>query len=107
MPLNRYTGLYFKASALFNDEALGSNRTYQSYKLAYRSYHTMTEPLLRGRSEIYRAGGETHKHASRLRSFQRQQRVLFLGRGSVLALAVCPTQRLFRFICATDDVGTK
>lgn len=46
MPLNTYTGQYFKAGVLFNDEAFGSNRTYQSYSLAYRSYHTMTDTLI-------------------------------------------------------------
>lgn len=46
MPLNTYTGRYFKANALFNDEALGSNKTYQSYSLAYRSYHTVSDKLV-------------------------------------------------------------
>jgi hypothetical protein len=46
MPLNTYDRQYFNASALFNDEALGSNKTYQSYSLAYRSYHDISESLV-------------------------------------------------------------
>jgi hypothetical protein len=39
MPLNSYAGRYLKIDALFNDEAIGSNQTYQSYSAAFRSYH--------------------------------------------------------------------
>ena len=39
LPLNTYSGQYFKADALFNDEGLGSNKTYQSY----RWYGTVAE----------------------------------------------------------------
>ena len=46
MPLNSYSGQYFKADALFNDEALGSDNTYQSYSLAFRSFHEMSESLV-------------------------------------------------------------
>ena len=46
MPLNTYSGQYFKADALFNDEAIGSNQTYQSYSLAYRSYHDVGDSLV-------------------------------------------------------------
>lgn len=46
MPLNTYSGRYFKADALFNDEAIGSDDTYQSYSLAYRSYHELTDSLV-------------------------------------------------------------
>ncbi len=46
MPLNTYSGRYFKADALFNDEAIGSNQTYQSYGLAYRSYHDVGDSLV-------------------------------------------------------------
>ena len=46
MPLNTYSGQYFKADALFNDEALGSDQTYQSYSLAFRSYHELSASLV-------------------------------------------------------------
>ena len=46
MPLNTYSGQYFTADALFNDEALGSDKTYQSYSLAFRSYHELSESLV-------------------------------------------------------------
>lgn len=46
MPLNTYSGQYFKADALFNDEALGSDQTYQSYSLAFRSYHELSDSLV-------------------------------------------------------------
>ena len=46
MPLNTYSGRYFKVDALFNDESLGSDKTYQSYSLAYRSYHKLTDSLV-------------------------------------------------------------
>jgi len=46
MPLNSYSGRHFKVDALFNDEAIGSNSTYQSYTAAYRSYHPMTDSLV-------------------------------------------------------------
>jgi hypothetical protein len=46
MPINTYSGRYFKADALFNDESLGSNNTYQSYSLAFRSYHEISESLV-------------------------------------------------------------
>jgi outer membrane protein assembly factor BamA len=46
MPLNSYSGKHFTLSALFNDEALGSDETYQTYTLAYRSYHSVSESLV-------------------------------------------------------------
>lgn len=46
MPLNTYRGSYLKAEGLFNDEALSSNQTYQSYSLAYRSYHELSDSLV-------------------------------------------------------------
>ncbi len=46
MPLNTYSGRYFEADALFNDEALGSNNTYQSYSLTYRSYHEVSDAVV-------------------------------------------------------------
>lgn len=41
MPLNSFSGQHFKVDALFNDEAVGSDLTYQSYNAAYRSYHRL------------------------------------------------------------------
>jgi hypothetical protein len=46
MPLSSYTGRHLKIDALFNDEAIGSNQTYQSYGLAYRSYHRITDSVV-------------------------------------------------------------
>ena len=43
MPMNSYAGTQLKVDALFNDENIGSNRTYQNYSASYRSYHTLTE----------------------------------------------------------------
>jgi hypothetical protein len=45
-PYNSSSGQYFKVDALFNDEAIGSNKTYQSYSAAYRYYHTLTDSLV-------------------------------------------------------------
>jgi hypothetical protein len=46
MPFNPYTGHKFELSALFNDEKLGSDDTYQSFKLAYSSYHELSESIV-------------------------------------------------------------
>ena len=46
MPYNPYEGHKFELSALFNDESLGSDDTYQSYKLAYSSYHEFSKPIV-------------------------------------------------------------
>ena len=46
MPLNTYSGRYFKADALFNDDSLGSDNTYQSYSLELRSYHDVSDSLV-------------------------------------------------------------
>ena len=46
MPINTYAGHKFELSALFNDEKLGSDNTYQSYKLAYSSYHELSKPIV-------------------------------------------------------------
>jgi hypothetical protein len=46
MPMNSYTGRHFKFDALFNDEAIGSDATYQSYGTVFRSYHELTDSLV-------------------------------------------------------------
>ena len=46
MPLNTYDGRVFQVKTLFNDQSLGSDTTYQSYGLAYRSYHEMSIPVV-------------------------------------------------------------
>jgi outer membrane protein assembly factor BamA len=46
MPLNSYSGRHFKLDTLFNDEAIGSNSTYQSYTAAFRSYHELKDSLV-------------------------------------------------------------
>ena len=43
MPTNAYSGRYLKVDALFNDESIGSDRTYQNYSAIYNSYHRMNE----------------------------------------------------------------
>jgi hypothetical protein len=43
MPINSYSGSHLQIDAIFNDEKLGSNKTYQSYSAAYRSYHRLTD----------------------------------------------------------------
>ncbi len=45
-PLNSYSGRHFKLDALFNDEVIGSNSTYQSYSAAFRSYHKLSDSLV-------------------------------------------------------------
>lgn len=45
-PFNSSGGRHFKFDALFNDEAIGSNKTYQSYSAAYRSYHKLTNSVV-------------------------------------------------------------
>lgn len=46
MPLNSYSGHLFRFSALFNDEALGSDTTYQTIKIDYHSYHELEAPVV-------------------------------------------------------------
>jgi hypothetical protein len=46
MPTNPYAGRYFTAEALFNDEAIGSSRTYQAYTAGFRSYHAIADSLV-------------------------------------------------------------
>jgi hypothetical protein len=46
MPTNAATGRYLKAEALFNDESIGSNKTYQNYSAKFSSYHAMSEKLV-------------------------------------------------------------
>ena len=46
LPINTYSGRYLKIDALFSDEAIGSNDTYQSYDLGFKSYHEMTDSVV-------------------------------------------------------------
>lgn len=46
MPINSYAGRYLMLDVLFNDEAFGSDDTYQNYSAAWRSYHTVREGLV-------------------------------------------------------------
>ena len=46
LPLNSYTGHLFRFSALFNEEALGSDATYQTVTVEYRSYHELEVPVV-------------------------------------------------------------
>jgi outer membrane protein assembly factor BamA len=45
-PFNSTSGRYFKLDALFNDESIGSDSTYQSYSAAFRSYHRLTDSVV-------------------------------------------------------------
>lgn len=46
MPLNTYSGQSFQLTALFNDEAIGSEQTYQGYNAHFRSFHQFSEPFV-------------------------------------------------------------
>lgn len=46
MPTNAYEGRLFQAGVLFNEQSFGSDNSYQSYKLAYRSYHQLQTPVV-------------------------------------------------------------
>lgn len=46
MPINSYSGRHLNLDTLFNDEALGSDSTYQSYSAAFRSYHRLTDSIV-------------------------------------------------------------
>ena len=46
MPTNAYSGRYLKVDALFNDEAIGSDNTYQNYSLVFNSYHQVADTLV-------------------------------------------------------------
>jgi hypothetical protein len=39
LPINTYSGRQLRVDALFNDEAIGSNDTYQSYDASFKSFH--------------------------------------------------------------------
>lgn len=46
MPTNAYSGRYLKVEALFNDEAIGSDSTYQNYSFVYNAYQQTSESLV-------------------------------------------------------------
>ncbi len=46
LPINTYKGVHFEASGLFNDEAVGSDDTYQAYSAKFRSYHQVKDELI-------------------------------------------------------------
>ncbi|WP_158587041.1 BamA/TamA family outer membrane protein [Motilimonas pumila] len=43
---NAYNGQRFEVDAMFNDEAIGSSSTYQSYQVRYRYYQQLMQPLV-------------------------------------------------------------
>ncbi|MCE2593882.1 outer membrane protein assembly factor [Motilimonas cestriensis] len=43
---NAYNGQRFELDAMFNDQALGSTNTYQSYQIRYRFYKQLLTPLI-------------------------------------------------------------
>lgn len=46
MPTNAHTGQHFTLNALFNDEVIGSDSTYQSYSASFRSYHKLSDSFV-------------------------------------------------------------
>ena len=46
MPTNAYRGSYLKVDALFNDESIGSDDTYQNYSFVYNSYRQLSDSLV-------------------------------------------------------------
>lgn len=46
MPTNAYSGQYLKVDALFNDESIGSDNTYQNYSFVYNTYRQMSDSLV-------------------------------------------------------------
>ena len=46
LPINTYSGRHFKVQVLFNDESIGSNDTYQSYDVSFKSYHELSDSLV-------------------------------------------------------------
>lgn len=46
LPSNAYQGQHFTASALFNEQALGSDRDYGVYSADFASYHHLSEPFV-------------------------------------------------------------
>jgi len=45
-PFNSSSGRHLKIDALFNDESIGSDATYQSYSGAFRSYHRLSDSVV-------------------------------------------------------------
>ena len=46
VPANAYKGRYFKATAVASNEAFGGDLNYESYSIAFRSYHQFRPPLI-------------------------------------------------------------
>lgn len=46
LPINSYRGRLVELRTLFNDQSLGSDKTYQSYSAAFRSYHSALDDLV-------------------------------------------------------------
>ena len=59
MPTNAYSGSYLKIDALFNDESISSDNTYQNYSLVFNTYRQMSDSLvLAGQVQGCLRGGE-------------------------------------------------
>lgn len=43
LPINTYSGRHLRFDALFNDESIGSNDTYQSYDASFKSFHEILD----------------------------------------------------------------
>jgi outer membrane protein assembly factor BamA len=46
IPTGPHSGRHFKADGMFNAKAIGSNENYQTYTLAYKSYHPLSDSLV-------------------------------------------------------------
>jgi hypothetical protein len=46
LPSNAYSGLHFTTSALFNEQALGSDKDYGVYSADFASYHHLADPFV-------------------------------------------------------------
>jgi hypothetical protein len=46
MPTNAYSGNLFKLNGLFNDQSLGSDKTYESYNMEFNSYHKLSSSVV-------------------------------------------------------------
>jgi hypothetical protein len=59
MPTNAYSGSYLKVDALFNDESIGSDNTYQNYSFVYNRYwQTRDSLVLAGQVQGCLRGGD-------------------------------------------------
>lgn len=88
LPSNAYTGQHFTASALFNEEKLGSDDNYGVYSAKFTSYHHLSEPfvLAWSASGCTRSGDVPLWDACRL-NLRGAAATDYMGRSAVMAKA--------------------